>query len=451
MAASEETKGIKVFCSYSHKDEHLKENMEAHLSSLERTGIIFQWNDRKIEPGEDWDTSINSHLSEADIILLLISPDFVASDYCFSSEMKIAVDLHNSKKAKTIPVFIRPCNFKSLPFAKLQGLPKDANPITKWENEDDGWLDVTNGIERACHSISMTKNRTRKNSNKPPRSVKEFLKKEVDDLDDTYRSTNTRGLSTGISSLDELTCGLNKSNLIYLASRPSSGRESLLIQLLSSVCLNQKEPTLIFSLETPAQTLTRNIVSSIAKINKGKMLAASLESDDWPSLTGAIENLSNAPLFLEDDYATNIDNILHKCRTLKETSGLSVVFIDGIEHINEISTEQQEDHYRKLAKSLKQLSRDLCIPVVATGIISTSIESRPNRRPLLTDLGSESIFSDFSDLVLFTYLEQFIPIDGELEIIVSKNNNGPLGTCHVSIDSYTGEITDPPNRGFENL
>ena len=146
-----------IFYSYSHKDEHLKESLETHLAIMQRQGLIEEWNDRKILPGAEWEQTIDSKLEEADIILLLVSPDFIASEYCYGKELSQALDRHEQRRAKVVPVIIRPVDWYNAPFAKLQALPKDGKPVTLWSDTDEAWLSVTKGLRKIIEEISIKK------------------------------------------------------------------------------------------------------------------------------------------------------------------------------------------------------------------------------------------------------------------------------------------------------
>ncbi len=145
-------KGKRLFYSYSHKDESLRDQLETHLKLLQRQDVISTWHDRKILAGEEWKDAIDGNLESADIILLLVSADFIASDYCYEKEMKRAMERHE-KGAKVIPIILRACDWKSAPFGKVQGLPKDAKPVMKWKDRDEAWNDVAQGIRRAIEGM----------------------------------------------------------------------------------------------------------------------------------------------------------------------------------------------------------------------------------------------------------------------------------------------------------
>ena len=148
---------LSVFISYSHRDEDFKDELVVHLASLKRQGKICAWQDRDIEAGAEWDAEIQQQLESAEIVLLLITPRFLASDYCFDLEMQRAVERHDEGSARVIPIIIKPCDWQGTPFSKLQVVPKDAKPITKWGDQDEAFLDSMKGIRRAVESLQAKK------------------------------------------------------------------------------------------------------------------------------------------------------------------------------------------------------------------------------------------------------------------------------------------------------
>jgi tetratricopeptide (TPR) repeat protein len=140
----------KVFISYSHKDEALRDSLATHLSNLQWQGIISSWYDRQLVAGMEWDDKIKTELESADIILLLISPDFIASKYCRDVEIPIALQRHEARQAYVVPIILRPFDWFDAPFSKLQAFPKDAKPVTTWSNQDEAFVSVTQGIRTAA-------------------------------------------------------------------------------------------------------------------------------------------------------------------------------------------------------------------------------------------------------------------------------------------------------------
>jgi hypothetical protein len=144
----------RVFISYAHADETYRDQLDKHLSILQRAGIVEIWHDRRLMAGDEWDHGIKSELERADIILLLVSPDFIASGYINDVEIARAMERHEGGSACVIPVILRPCKWEITPFAKLQALPKDAKAISQWPNIDEAYLDVANGIHRAVEKLA---------------------------------------------------------------------------------------------------------------------------------------------------------------------------------------------------------------------------------------------------------------------------------------------------------
>lgn len=141
-----------AFISYSHRDEAFRQELEAHLSPLRRQGLLSVWHDRRITPGDHLDDTISEHLEAADLILMLISSDFVASEYCYAREMTRALERHQARTARAISIICRPCHFDGLPFARFLLLPTDAKAVSLWHDRDAAWVDVVKGIRTALTS-----------------------------------------------------------------------------------------------------------------------------------------------------------------------------------------------------------------------------------------------------------------------------------------------------------
>jgi hypothetical protein len=144
---------LRLFCSYSHKDETLRSELEAHLAGLKRDGTIAVWHDREIVAGDDWRERIDENLKTAHVILLLISADFLASNFCWNLEVKRAMERHEAGTARVIPVILRDCYWSNAAFEKLQALPRDAKAVTSWTNRDEALADVARGIQRAIEQL----------------------------------------------------------------------------------------------------------------------------------------------------------------------------------------------------------------------------------------------------------------------------------------------------------
>src|SRR5436309_1815128 len=145
---------IEVFISYSHQDQALRQKLDNHLANLKRQKIITSWYDGDIKPGEDLQPQIIEHLNKAQIILLLVSADFMASDFCYSIELKEAIARHDANQARVIPILLRPTDWQGAPFSKLKMLPTDAKAVTRWPTLDDAFVDVLKGIRAAIDDLT---------------------------------------------------------------------------------------------------------------------------------------------------------------------------------------------------------------------------------------------------------------------------------------------------------
>lgn len=188
-----------VFFSYTHVDESLRDQLEIHLSLMKREGLITAWHDRRIVAGSDLDDSIDEQLKRADIILLLVSANFIASEYCFATEMKRAMERHKAGEARVIPVILRACDWHSAPFGKLNAVPTDGRPVTSWPNQDEAFTDIAKSIRAAMGATASSSARASvvapareavpAASAQVPRSSNMRVKHQFSDLDrDTFVS-----------------------------------------------------------------------------------------------------------------------------------------------------------------------------------------------------------------------------------------------------------------------
>jgi len=177
----------KLFFSYSHRDEALRDELEIHLAALKRQGIIEAWHDRRIGAGEEFDHAISEYLEDTDIVLLLISPYFIASDYCYDVEMQKAMERHKAGEARVIPVILHPCDWHTLPFGRLLATPKDGKPISKFPNMHDGFLEVVQAIRKAAEEMNGKKGTAKTSQPATPAATSKTAKRTPD-----VRSSNLR-------------------------------------------------------------------------------------------------------------------------------------------------------------------------------------------------------------------------------------------------------------------
>jgi hypothetical protein len=167
MSYSPSAEPIEVFFSYSHRDEKLRDKLALHLSILQRQGVIKAWHDRKISAGTEWAKAIDDKLNSADMILLLISDSFLASDYCYDIEMLRALERHERDEARVIPIILKPVDWSGAPFGKLQAFPINAKPVTKWSNRDAAFANIAQGIRQAAQEISAARQAVQQRQSRP--------------------------------------------------------------------------------------------------------------------------------------------------------------------------------------------------------------------------------------------------------------------------------------------
>jgi WD40 repeat protein/energy-coupling factor transporter ATP-binding protein EcfA2 len=205
---------IKIFVSYSHKDDNLRQKLNTHLQSLVRQGKIAPWSDRDIYAGEKWEPELKKNLESAQIILLLISPDFIASDYCYDEEMRLAIDRCNEGEAiRVIPIILRPCDWEKLPIGKLEALPTNSIAVTRWNNIDSAFLDIEQGIEKTINSIQPETMDTSEKPKCPYPGIEPL--------------TDRKHLFGRDSDIDNITKKLEEDGLVYLVGESGIGKTSV--------------------------------------------------------------------------------------------------------------------------------------------------------------------------------------------------------------------------------
>lgn len=177
----------KIFMSYSHKDESLRDELEIHLSTLKREGLVSTWHDRKILAGNEFDNEIDENLESSDVILLLVSPYFLASDYCYDIEMKRALERHESGEARVIPIILEHCDWHSAPFGKLKALPKDGRPVTDYPNQHEAFTEIARGIRKAIEETQDEKPKIESDQSKI-----QLQRSKTTERKDPQRSSNLR-------------------------------------------------------------------------------------------------------------------------------------------------------------------------------------------------------------------------------------------------------------------
>ncbi len=260
------------------------------------------------------------------------------------------------------------------------------------------------------------------------------LKHVLNRIDKMYDNKETvTGISSGFPDLDSYTGGFQNSDLIIIAARPAVGKTALTLNIAQNIAIKQKLPVAVFSLEMSKEQLAQRMLCSEAEIDAQRLKTASLPDSGWKKLTKAIGRLSEAPIFIDDTAAATAMEIRAKARRLKMERGLSLVIIDYMQLMRgRMRVENRVQEVSEIARSLKTLARELDAPVIAVSQLSRAIESRHDRRPLLSDLRESGEIEQTADVVLFIHREDYYnpaSTKGNVaEIIIAKQRNGPVGT-----------------------
>ena len=274
--------------------------------------------------------------------------------------------------------------------------------------------------------------------------LKSLLTKAVDRIDALFRSDSaTTGVPTGFKDLDDMTSGLQAGDLVIVAGRPSMGKTSLAMNIAESAALGSKLPVAIFSMEMPGEQLAMRMMSSLGRINAHKVRTGKLEDDDWPRLTHAIGLLAEAPIFIDDTPALTPLELRTRARRLKREHGLGLIVVDYLQLMEAPeSSENRATEISGITRSLKGLAKELSVPVMALSQLNRSLEQRPNKRPVMSDLRESGAIEQDADVIFFIYRDEVYNEDsqdkGTAEIIIGKQRNGPTGKVKLT---FLGEYT----------
>jgi len=287
-----------------------------------------------------------------------------------------------------------------------------------------------------------------------PVLINPLLREAVDRIDElSGMDGSLTGLSTGYTDLDEMTSGWQKSDLIIVAGRPSMGKTAFAMNLVESAIMSSDKPVLVFSLEMPASSLIFRMLSSLGKIDQTRLRTGQLVEDEWAALNSAVARLKDKPLYIDDTPALSPMEMRSRARRiLREKNGLGLVVVDYLQLMQiKGGSENRVGEISEISRSLKQLAREFECPVIALSQLNRSLEQRPNKRPVMSDLRESGAIEQDADLISFVYRDEVYnedsPDKGTAEIIIGKHRNGPIGTVRLSfVGKYTRFENHTPAR-----
>lgn len=320
-----------------------------------------------------------------------------------------------------------------------------------------GIRDVAELLDFAENKVFVIADQTARDGG--PEPIKSVLERAVERIDALYHSGNSlTGLPTGLTDLDGLTSGLQRSDLVIVAGRPSMGKTTLVMNMAENACIQSKQPVLVFSMEMPADSLAMRMMSSLGRIDQHRIRTGQLDDDDWPRVTSAVHMLSEAPLFIDDTAALSPAEMRARARRLmKEHGQLGLIVVDYLQlmQVPGFKSDNRTAEISEISRSLKALAKELHVPVVALSQLNRSLEQRQDKRPVMSDLRESGAIEQDADLICFIYRDEVYnedsPDKGCAEIIIAKQRNGPIGKVRVAFLGKYTRFEDLAFTGYQGV
>ena len=268
--------------------------------------------------------------------------------------------------------------------------------------------------------------------------IKDLIKQSIEVIDSLYqRKEHITGIATGFTEFDNMTSGLQKSDLIIIAGRPSMGKSALAVCMGEYASSEKKIPVAFFSLEMSKEQLVQRLLCSQARVDAHKLRSGFLSPSDWPKLTAAAGRLSSTPIFIDDTPAISVLELRAKARRLKANYDVKLIVLDYLQLMRtSTKVESRQQEISEISRSLKALARELSVPIIAISQLSRAVESRQDHRPQLSDLRESGAIEQDADLVVLLMREEYYnPTEenrGIADVIIAKQRNGPVGTVKLT-------------------
>lgn len=280
-------------------------------------------------------------------------------------------------------------------------------------------------------------------------AIPPLLTQVVERIETLYsrdKDSDVTGIATGFTDLDSMTSGLQPGDLVIVAGRPSMGKTAFSVNIAEHVALEVNKPVAIFSMEMGGTQLAMRMIGSVGRLNQHTLRTGKLEDDDWSRMTHALGKLNDAPIFIDETAALNSLELRSRARRLhRQNDGLGLIVIDYIQLMSSLASkggENRATEISEISRSLKSLAKELHVPVIALSQLNRSLEQRPNKRPIMSDLRESGAIEQDADLILFIYRDEVYnpdsPDKGKAEVIIAKQRNGPIGKVDLT---FRGEYT----------
>ena len=274
--------------------------------------------------------------------------------------------------------------------------------------------------------------------------LKDVLPDTIDRIELLSKSEgDITGVATGYKEFDKLTAGLQSGDLVIIAGRPSMGKTTLAVNIAENAAIGSKVPTAIFSMEMPKEQLAFRMISSLGRVDQSHLRTGKFPDEDWSRINTAVQLMSDAPIYIDDTPALSPTEIRARARRLKRESGLGLIVLDYIQLMQvHGTTENRATEISEISRSLKALAKELSVPIIALSQLNRSVESRTDKKPIMSDLRESGAIEQDADLILFIYRDevynQDTPRKGVADISIAKQRNGPIGDFPLTfVGRYT--------------
>jgi replicative DNA helicase len=324
----------------------------------------------------------------------------------------------------------------------LRSLISAGNEISGAAFTSDGRTaaEIVDEAERLVFEIAESGSRGRSGF----KALKHILPEAVDRIDVLHQSDgDITGISSGYTEFDKLTAGLQAGDLIIIAGRPSMGKTTLAVNIAENAAIGSQVPTAIFSMEMPSQQLAFRMISSLGRVDQTHLRTGRFPDEDWSRINTAVQLMSEAPIFIDDTPSLSPTEIRARARRLQREHGLGLIVIDYLQLMAVPGNkENRATEISEISRSLKALAKELSLPVIALSQLNRSVEQRPDKRPVMSDLRESGAIEQDADMIVFIYREevynQDTPRKGIADIAIAKQRNGPIGDFPLTfVGRYT--------------
>lgn len=448
------TKRNHVFVSFSHKDRKWLNRLKVHLRPLVREGDVDLWDDSRIQSGSNWRDEIQQAIDKATVAVLLVSADFLASDFVYENELPPLLEKAKNDGAKIIPIIVSPCRFiETKNISQFQAINDASQPLTAQSvtKQEKVFWELSNHIEQAFSKITLAEVEKEvrnlsgekeaindsshvlsiESNSKEFSHISPISQAVVEEIMESAKNVKLlTGLSTGFRQLDMVTSGLQPSELILVAAKPYMGLSAFGLTIALNAAVYENGLIAFFSMGLAKEKIVNLMICAEARVDADRLNAGYITREEWGRVTQTLQTFEESAIFVNDKNELSIQEIQDELRKLlTEQKKLDLVIVDNLQHISTLQkTETNNYEISQLPLELKGLAKEFKVPIIVLCQLPSSDEIAFYNCPTLFDLRKLGSIEQFADVSILIHREDFYrPTDenaGIAEIIVTKNHNG---------------------------